>query len=739
MSERRARERAGIAAIGLVAGVAIATILAVGLGGPAPSPRTSASSTPVGPVVFYEVLDADGSLLLARSLDGSSLARVVSRRPSIDYGRTWSVDPAGKVAIGRFDDSDGPRLEAVDVVTGASRWIVDAPAVDLDLAVWSADGSRFAATVDGEDESKRQAVIVDVASGTVSQVPIPPDPIPQGFDDDGGLVLRQRLLDAQGQGLGWRFLRIDPATRAIEQMPIPPALGPHTSGSDDVDPETGIGLDSAPREDGAGTDLRAWSLAGGKPRMVANFESVDAIAIDPSGRLVAIGISQSSVVLATLDGQSSPVWAGQGRGDIVWSAGGDYLGVSSWDRVSRIDIVERTTGRVVALPMPAGIAEGRLVRIVGGTALPDVALPAVEPTPTPTPGPSGPDLAAGGAVVAGWIDEANQHSIVHAERLIPTQQGGLRSTVTMDPVDLGVVQGLGADGDPRESAPRLTLLPQPHSPDVLVWVDSPAGNRAWLWSPGGIRRDLPLPTGWPTISSDVSWRPDGLAIAAAAYETDLDGTTHASFVIGTLDGEMQRLDVPPEYDRLEGWWSQTELLLGHGICTEGCPGRYSWSARFTIADRKLHQFNATDHGHLPIHTWYVDDTGRTIVLSAVNEDEANDIRIDWPASMPIAGALDVIGWSPDGGDLLVSARTAAGSKVFRIDDPVGRARAGDLADPAPVQVGSLPNAGAVTLVSPDGKWAMTSDRTGAAQLVELATGRAWPVDPVATVVWQAGE
>ena len=42
-----------------------------------------------------------------------------------------------------------------------------------------------------------------------------------------------------------------------------------------------------------------------------------------------------------------------------------------------------------------------------------------------------------------------------------------------------------------------------------------------------------------------------------------------------------------------------------------------------------------------------------------------------------------------------------------------------LVDPAPVQIGSLPNAGAVTLVSPDSKWAMTSDRTGAAQLVEL--------------------
>jgi hypothetical protein len=306
----------------------------------------------------------------------------------------------------------------------------------------------------------------------------------------------------------------------------------------------------------------------------------------------------------------------------------------------------------------------------------------------------------------------------------------------MDPVDVGVTPPPGS-GDTGGDALLLSLLPRPGSPDILVWVDTPAGARAWLWAPGGARRELALPTGWPTRSSNVSWRPDGLALAATAYETGADGTTRAGFVIGTLGGGTKRLGLPPEYDRLEGWWTQGELLVGHAICTEGCPGRYSYSARLAVANGKLRQFSATDHGRLPIHNWSIDDSGRTILLSAVNEDPANDIRVDWPASIPIEGGLNVVGWSPDAGSLFVTARTAAGPAVYRIDDPIGRARGGRLADPAPVRVGGLP-AGEVS-VSPDGKWAVTSDRTGASRLVELASGRAWPIDSAATTVWPDGD
>jgi hypothetical protein len=739
MPARHSRGNGGIAAIGALIGVAVATALAIGLSrpGPGPSPSvTSATPAVTGPVVFYEVLDADGSLLVARSLDGRSLARVVARRPNLDYARTWTVDPSGRLAIAHFDDSDGSRLEAIDTVTGASRWVVDVPAVDLGFGAWSPDGARFAATTQPEDATKRQAVIVDVASGAITNVPIPPDPGIQGFDADGALVLRERMTDAMQQTLGWRFLRIDPATAKIEQLSVPPAIGPSTTGGDDVDPAIGVGLDLAPRDDGTGTDVRRWSLAGGRPRTLATFDSVDTIALDPVGRLVAIGVGDTSVVVAGLDGRSSPIWTGKGRGDLAWSADGDYLGVNSWDRVSRIDIVERSSARVVHLPIPSGIAQATLVRIVGGVALPRTALPAVEPTPTPTPGPSGPDLAATSAIIAGWIDQTGPRAIVHVERLIPTQGGGLRSTSSMEPADVGASLGPGT-GDVGGDALLLSLLPRPGSPDILVWVDSPGGSRAWLWAPGGTRRDLALPAGWPSRTSDISWRPDGLALAATAYQTGADGTTRAGFVIGTLGGGTRRLGIPPDYDRLVGWWSRDELLVGHAICTEGCPGRYSYSARLAVATGKLRQFGSTDHGRLPIHNWSVDENGRTIVLSAVNGDAANDIRIDWPASIPIEGGLDVVGWSADARSLFVTARTAVGPAIYRIDDPIGRAHGGRLTDPAPLPIGGLPAGDAS--ISPDGQWAVTSDRTGASRLVELASGRAWPIDSAASIVWPDGD
>jgi hypothetical protein len=740
MPARRSRGNGGIAAIGALIGIAVATAVAIALSrpgpGPGPSSAPTATATTSGPVVFYEVLDADGSLLMARPLDGRSLARVVARRPNLDYTRTWTVDPTGHVAIARFDGSDGSRLEAIDTVTGASRWVVDAPAVDLGFGAWSPDGARFAATTQPEDATKRQAVIVDVATGTVVNVTIPPAPGIQGFDADGALVLRERLTDAKQQTLGWRFLRIDPATAQIEQLSVPPAIGPSTTGADDVDPEIGIGLDIAPRDDGSGTDVRTWSLGGGKPRTMASFESVDTIGLDPGGHLVAIAVSDTSVVVASLNGHSSSIWTGKGRGDLAWSAGGDYLGVNSWDRVSQIDVVEVSSGRVVHLPIASGIAQATLVRIVGGVRLPDTALPAVEPTPTPTPGPSGPDLAAASAVIAGWIDQAGPRAIVHVERLIPTEDGGLRTTSAMEPADVGLTPPPGS-GDVGGDALLLTVLPRPGSPDILVWVDTPTGARAWLWAPFGTRRELALPAGWPARASDISWRPDGLALAATAYETGVDGTTRAGFVVGTLGGGTKRLGLPPNYDRLEGWWTQGELLVGHAVCTEGCPGRYSYSARLAVSTGKLHQFSSTDHGRLPIHNWSIDDSGRTILLSAVNEDPANDIRIDWPASIPIDGGLDVVGWSPDASSLFVTARTAAGPAVYRIDDPIGRATGGHLADPVPVRVGALP-AGDVS-VSPDGLWAVTSDRTGASRLVELASGRAWPIDNAATTVWPDGD
>src|SRR5439155_13714731 len=93
--------------VGLGSGI-VGAVIVVALTASAPtdrrdvagaSPSTSVAPDPAGPVVYYEVLDADGSRLMERRLDGHSLAREIAVRTDVDYGRTWTVDPTGTIAI----------------------------------------------------------------------------------------------------------------------------------------------------------------------------------------------------------------------------------------------------------------------------------------------------------------------------------------------------------------------------------------------------------------------------------------------------------------------------------------------------------------------------------------------------------------------------------------------------------------------------------------------------------------
>src|SRR5438876_604035 len=88
---------------GIIAAVIVIALAASAPGGrrdfPGASPAASAVPDASGPVVYYEVLDADASRLMERRLDGHSLAREVAARSDVDYGRTWTVDPTGTTAI----------------------------------------------------------------------------------------------------------------------------------------------------------------------------------------------------------------------------------------------------------------------------------------------------------------------------------------------------------------------------------------------------------------------------------------------------------------------------------------------------------------------------------------------------------------------------------------------------------------------------------------------------------------
>lgn len=728
----------------IIAGLAIGAMatLALIVGGglvsrPPSGPTASAdgSRPPFGgggPVVFYEIDDADGATLMVRTLDGRSLARVVATRADLDEARTWTVDPTGTTAIAATNlPSGGSRLEGVSIATGATLWAMDLPPAGITQGVWSSDGRRFGTMTDPENPADRDAVIVDAASGVIGRTAIPDDAVLQGFDPDGGLILRQHRPSRDDANTGWQFLRLDPATGLIQRLAVLPDVGPASGWNEDVDPAAGIGFDQAvAADDETMTALRLWSVAASTNRVVATFPMIDRIALDPTGQAVAVSV-QKSILLVGRDGRTAEIWSGQDPATTFdWSSSGGYLGVMTDQSDHGLFVVEPSSGRIVELPLPDFIAQAAFVRILDGSALPQVALPAVEPTPTPTPGPSGPDVATSDGVLVAWIAPTDAGAILHVEWRVPTTAGGMRIVAAMAPSNVGPA----ALVDDREAV--INLLPRPGSSDVLVWVQTPDRTFTWLWSADGVRRAVPLPADWPATAFDLAWRPDGKAIAASALLTDDLGNARDVLVVGVLNGRKTTvLELPDglQYNRLEGWWSPTELRLGHGVCTEGCPGTYAWSGRMAIAGGRLTELTAADRVRGPVDSIVPAEPSGLDMLPG-NEMPESTIHIDWPASLGPIGP-DFVAFAADGRSVIVSVLPAEGTDIYRIDDPVARASGGRLADPRPVLLGHLARRGLDIRISPDERWALTIDRTGGIQLTELATGRSWPIDRDSITTW----
>ncbi|HEX2754282.1 MAG TPA: hypothetical protein VHM48_02405 [Candidatus Limnocylindrales bacterium] len=700
-----------------------------------PGPGTSGppSDTPpgVGPIVYYEVLDAEGSRLMERRLDGRSLARQVAERTDVDYGRTWTVDPTGSMAIATIPGPDDQGLEAISIATGASLWSARTPTAPADGAVWSADGQHLALTSIGTDSGPRETLVLDARTGRFLRLTIPDDAIVQGFELDGTLILRQHIPSPQGVTVGWRFLGVDPATATIQPLTSLPDVGPASDWSEDVDPAAGLAVDSTLGPNDTGTAIRLWTLRGGSSRTLATVSSADKIVIDPGGTGVAISAAQT-IRFVAFDGRAADIFTGPDPiADFSWSVAGDYLAVATDRRGPNLTIVERATGRSVELPHGDAVAQLLLVRMVGGVPLPPAPLPAVEPTPSPTAGPSGADVAGFGGILSGWVDRSGDTQVAHVERLVPTQVGGLRIAAAMPPLDLGPA------AVPDDGGPTLQLLPRPGSNDVLVWIGTSDRSSGWLWDAVDGLRALPLPTDWPDNAFDVAWRPDGLAIAATAGRSTVEGGFEDVFVVAALTG--RRTTVVPivgDYDRLEGWWSPTELRVGHGICTEGCSGRYAYDARLQIRTHRVVQMTPADRAHGPIDEALVG--GGSIVLSMINGDRSDDIVIDWPTELGSRDTLDPLGLAGDGRSLLVARTTATGTDLDRIADPIGRAVGGHVADAQPTLLLHLDGRTLRIDVSPDVQWATVVDRVDNVRLVRLSDGRSWPVDRERVLVWPDG-
>jgi len=718
--------------LGVVAVVAVA--LAVLGAGRATQPPAVGDRTPsatpepavAGPVVFYEILDADGAALMVRRLDGRGLPRRVAERTDVDYGRTWYVDPAGTVAIAVLPGDDTQHLEAVATADGSELWQLDLPGSSMDEPAWSADGLRLGTIRHPDDGGPTEAIVIDTRNGHLVRTIVPEDAVLQGFDADHALVLRQRLAEGESTTAAWRFLRIDPASNAVERLAAPPDVGPATAGPEDVDPGRGVGVIENVSEDGTSTGVQVWPLGGGPSHTLAQLPAVDSLSIDPGGAGVVV-IANGGLRLIGWDGRATDLWSSDDSvSDVSWSRTGDYVGFRTGGDLA---VVELDSGRSVKLPIVERVAQSVLVRVVGGLPLPATPLPAVEPTPTPTPAPAGPDLAGAPALASAWFDTTGGNVVLHVDRLVPTSEGGMRVVASMQPIDLGPAP------IPDDSGRTVTVLPRPRSSEVLVWIQTGERGEGWLWDGVGKAARLRLPGDWPKNTFDVAWRPDGRVLAGSAGRAGLDGDFEGTFVVGAISGPRTRvIPIKGEYDRLEGWWSPTELRVGHGICTEGCTGRYSLSARLRVSDGRLAQFTPADRARGPIDDIVPDGRGG-ILMTAVNDDPTDDIRIDWPANPVSPDGPTFVGRSADGRSLLLADRTATGTDLYRVDDPVRRAVGGRVTDAERSLLGHFDQKGLDIRVSPDERWAITTDRVGSNRLVELASGRSWAVDPDRTLAW----
>ena len=732
------RRRAAWVAVGMAVAAAIGLSLVAGVTPTVPprgtdSPYAPVPSTPaVGPVVYSEVIDAEGSALIERRLDGSSLPRRVAVLHDVDAGRTWSVDPRGLMAVALVPGRGSQRLQAIAIADGAELWQLDVPIAQLDEAAWSADGRRIGVLSRPVEAGPVEAFVLDARNGHLVRTIVPEGAVIQAFDAEDALVLRQRVDEPGANAPSWRFFRIDPATNVVEQLGTPPVVGPAAGATDDTDPAHGLGVVAAPGPNDEGTAIKAFPLVGGgASRTLAVMPSVDRLAIDPTGSGVAVSTDQG-IRFVTWDGRATDLWTGDDPVvEFGWSAGGDYLGVETDRRGANLTIVERATGRAVAIPQADPVAASILVRIVGGVPLPQTPLPAAEPTPIPTPAPSGADVGAGSATLASaWLETGNGRLLLHVDRLVPTESGGMRISGSMTPIDLGPAP------DPDEGRGLITLLPRPGSPDVLAWVQLEDQSRGWLWDGrSGPGRPLALPADWPVDAADVAWRPDGGALAASAGQSTPRAGFDGIFAVADVGGRRTvTIPITGDYDRLEGWWSPTELRVGYKFCTEGCSGRHSFSARLRVRDGHLTQLTPADRTRAAIDD-ALPDGGRGMVLSAINDDPADDIHIDWPPNPDSPDGPVPIGFTAGGRALLVVEETATGTDLYRVDDPAGRAVHGRLVEPAPARLGHLAGGSLDVRVSPDAAWAITVDRVEEIRLVELATGRAWGIDHDRTLAW----
>ena len=693
---------------------------------PSPTPSQAVS----GPTVYYELVDAAASRLYARTLDGRSEPREIASRADVDQGPSWSVDPTSRLAVvivgvpGKDDERD---LVAYSVTDGAKAWSAHVASTFTSWLRWAPDGASLAVLTESSAADRRDVALIDAVTGTVRTVQVPREAALLGFATDGGVIVSEVTNDGAADST-FRFLRIDPGTLAIERLTTLPDVGPDASGTRSIDPRIGAVVDITSAEDGAAVQVRLRDLRTGASRVLATTGSVDLVSIDPAGTGVVVTADGNARLIAFDGGASDLLTGDDSISELAWSPDGAYVLLETSGPPERLLVVERSTGRVVALPLPR-VSDAHLVAVPGGPPLPAQPLPTGGPAPTPTPAPSGADVAGMPVLLSSWLATENGRLVAHAERLVPTEAGGVRAAAEMPPIDLGVAPPLD------DQSTGIRLLPRPGTGDVLVWISSDDESHGVLWDGAAGIQPLVLPAGWPKNASDAAWSPDGKALAGTAVDTSPDGGFAGAIVIATPGlRHVTKVPYAGDYDRLEGWWSMTELRVGHGICTEGCPGRYSYSARLRISDGRLRQLTPADRGHQPIDYVISDPRTDRMTMTMANEAPETDLSFAWPADL---GPLDQAAGSvaSDSRSVIVVRTVATETELYRIDDVVGRAADGFLADPKPVRFGTVAGRGSQLDLAPGEGWAVVTDRVGDVTLVRFSDGRTWTLDRERDMTW----
>jgi hypothetical protein len=707
----------------IVAALGIAIVASAVFVGVATAPRPA--PRPLAPVVYYEVLGAHENVLLEQPLDGTSPARVVASRPSTGEGQVrWEVDPSGTVGMAVTLRGAGVVVEAVEVASGRALWRRELERIPRP-GVWSRDGRLWASNTETPDGMEGHILaVVNVAAGTVALSRTEQTWSPQGFTADGDLVLTEEVDNEQGYVTGWAFRLRHRATGVVAPVNVAMAgTGPRGGGGlSDVATTAGWAvrrsLQGTP-ETGTTQRLELVEFRTGEVTLLGPAEDTNYnwFALTPdASRVLALtyveevdGESTNALLVIDREGEGAEIWRGPMPIDHVISRAGRYIGMTSWVGHSLLTVVHLGSGRSLEIPLPPRTIAGVIRTIVDPADVDLIAVAPLRPPASADPAPAARPLAGVPRFISALAEETGDGWAGRVSILAPGEGGGIAVVETMPPLQLPVPD------------PFVEVHPRPGTDEVLVAVISERPSLFWLWTPGRDPVELDLPDNLPPNASQPRWRPDGGAIAFNYWKQIGDDVESGIAILGLASRDVRVIPTDGPYGDLADWASDGRRpLLSYQVCVEGCPGRYAFVARLDPDTGVVTPFDVGDRdaaGYLAYH----DDAGRTIILTSIQLEEADDVVLRWPAELaPLSGGID---WSSDRRNLVVSTTTDDVVTLYRVPDVL--AGGPGAFDAQPVKLGILPAGVSPQTVSAGREWVIAADRAYTRFLIKLSTGESW--------------